>query len=94
MFGVPVAGRRFISGKRSAEPDTYNPDRTIFDVEFEWTPTPAGDHIKSVLTNHRAVEQGLAMARVVMPHGNRAGGKGPNGWTVQSINDDRRGTAR
>jgi hypothetical protein len=58
-------------------------------VEFEWVPTAAGDRVKYVLTGNMAVEQGLAKATVVMLYGDRAVGKGPNGWTVQAINDGR-----
>lgn len=89
VFGVPVSERRFMSGKRTGEPDMYNPNRTVFDVEFEWTPTSAGDRVKPVLTDHMAVEQGLATARVVMLHGDGVINKGANGWAVQSINDSR-----
>ena len=89
VFGVPVSGRRFISGKRTLEPDMYNPNRTMFDVEFEWVPTAAGDRVKNVLTSHMTVEQGLATARVAMLYGDRAINKGSNGWRVQAIHDTR-----
>lgn len=88
-FGVPVATRRFMAGRRTGEPDMYNPSRTLFEVEFEWVPTAAGDRVKHVLTRHMAVEQGLAKATVVMLYGDRAVGKGANGWTVQAIEDGR-----
>ena len=94
VFGVPVSGRRFISGRRVAEPDMYNPDQTTFEVQFEWVPTPAGDHVKNVLTDKMTVEQGLATARVVMLYGNRVTNKGPNGWAVRAIQDGRATTAR
>jgi hypothetical protein len=93
-FGMPVSQRRFISGKRTAEADKYNPNRTMFEVEFEWVPTAVGDRVKYVLTGNMAVEQGLARATVSMLHGERAVGKGPNGWTVQAINDSRFGSGR
>ena len=94
VFGVPVSQRRFISAKRTAEPDMYNSNRTIFDVEFEWVPTAAGDRVKHVLTSHMSVEQGLATARVVMLYGNGVTNKGPNGWAVQAIQDNRRPTGQ
>jgi hypothetical protein len=89
VFGVPVSARRFLSGKRTGAPDMYNPNRTMFEVEFEWTPTAAGNQVKYVLTNHMTVEQGLATARVAMLYGPRAANKGSNGWTVQAIHDNR-----
>ena len=67
----------------------YNPNRTMFEVEFEWTPTPAGNQVKNVLTSHMAVEQGLATARVAMLYGTRVANKGSNGWTVEAIHDSR-----
>ena len=88
-FGVPVSTRRFLSGKRTGAPDMYNPNRTMFEVEFEWTPTAAGNQVKYVLTNHMTVEQGLATARVAMLYNARAASKGSNGWTVQAIHDNR-----
>ena len=89
VFGVPVTERRFISGKRIGEPDMYNPDRTMFEVEFEWTPTPAGERVKNVLTSHMTVEQGLATAKVAMYYGPSVFRKGPNGWAVHAIHDTR-----
>ena len=89
VFGVPVSQRRFISGRRTGEPDMYNSNRTLFEVEFEWVPTPAGDRVKHVLTSHMAVEQGLAKAQVSMLYGDRVINKGSNGWTVQAIGDSR-----
>ncbi len=94
VFGVPVSGRRFISGRRIAEPDVYNPDQTTFEVQFEWMPTPAGDRVKHVLTDKMTVEQGLATARVVMLYGNRVTNKGPNGWAVRAIQDGRASARR
>ena len=89
VFGVPVSARRFISAKRTGEPDMYHPNRTMFDVEFEWVPTAAGDRVKYVLTSHMTVEQGLATARIAMLYGDRATSKGANGWRVQAIHDTR-----
>ena len=94
VFGVPVSERRFISGKRTAEPDMYNPNRTVFEVEFEWVPTAAGDRVKHNLTDKMTVEQGLATARVTMLYGDRVINKGPNGWVVQAIHDGRRTASR
>lgn len=94
VFGVPVSQRRFIKGKRIGEPDMYNPDRTMFEVEFEWTPTPAGDRVKNVLTSHMTVEQGLATAKVAMLYGPSVINKGPGGWAVQAIHDTRVTPAR
>jgi hypothetical protein len=93
-FGIPVSQRRFISGKRTAEPDTSNPTRTMFEVEFEWVPTAAGDRVKYVLTGNMAVEQGLAKATVSMLYGNRVVGKGANGWVVNAIHDARFASGR
>ena len=89
VFGVPVSQRRFISGKRTSEPDMYNSNRTLFEIDFEWVPTPAGDRVKDVLTSHMAVEQGLAKAQVSMLYSERLIGKGSNGWAVQAIGDHR-----
>ena len=94
VFGVPVSQRRFVSGRRVAEPDMYNPDQTAFEVQFEWVPTPAGERVKHVLTDKMTVEQGSATARVVMLHGSRATAKGPNGWAVHAIHDNRSSTVR
>ena len=94
VFGVPVSERRFISGKRIGEPDMYNNNRTMFEVAFEWTPTPAGDRVKNVLTSHMTVEQGLATAKVAMLYGPSVFNKLPNGWAVQAIHDSRMTPAR
>ena len=94
VFGVPVSERRFVSGRRVAGPDMYNPDQTAFEVQFEWVPTPAGERVKHVLTDKMTVEQGMATARVVMLHGNRAAGKGLNGWAVRAIHDNQTSTRR
>lgn len=94
VFGVPVTARKFISGKRIGEPDMYNPETTTFEVQFEWTPTPAGDQVKNVLTSHMTVEQGLATAKVQMMYGPRVMGKGPGGWAVKAIHDTRTTAAR
>jgi hypothetical protein len=88
-FGIPVSERRFISGKRTTEPDVYNPTRTVFEVQFEWVPTQAGDIVKYALTERRAIERGLATARVSMLYGERVVRPGSNGWGVQSIIDER-----
>jgi hypothetical protein len=89
VFGIPVSQRRFVSGTRTTEPTPYNPDQAMFDVEFEWAPTAAGDRVKSVLTGNMAVEQGPATARLTMSFGDRAAGRGANGWAVASIDDNR-----
>ena len=89
VFGVSVSERRFISGKRTGEPNKYYPDQAIFEVELEWVPTPAGDQVRHRLTGHMTVEEGLATARVTMAYG-RSFNKGPNGWGVVAINDPRR----
>ena len=94
VFGVPVSGRRFLSAKRTGAPDMYTPNRTMFEVEFEWTPTAAGNQVKHVLTSHMAVEQGLATARVAMLHGKAFANKGSNGWAVEAIHDSRFTTRR
>jgi hypothetical protein len=87
VFGVPVSQRRFISGKRIKEPDMYNPDRTVFEVEFEWVPTAAGDRVKYVLTDKMSVQQGVASANVSLKYGERVTSKGGNGWWVEQIHD-------
>ena len=86
-FGVPVSGRRFISGKNRPEPNQFTPGQAMFDVEFEWVPTVAGERLKNVLTGQWTVEQGLAKTRVSMLYGIHSGTKGSNGWTVQAIYD-------
>ena len=94
VFGIPVSARRFLSGKRTRGPDMYNPNQTMFEVEFEWVPTAAGDQVKHVLTNKMSVEQGIATARVAMLFGPRLTNKGANGWAVDAIYDTRGTTAR
>lgn len=94
VFGVPVSQRRFLSSTRTKEPDVYNPDRTEFQVQFEWTPTPAGDAVKNVLTGHMTVEQGLATATVAMRYGPGVWNRGANGWAVAAIHDTRPRTER
>ena len=89
VFGVPVAERRFISGKRTGEPNKYYPDQAIFEVELEWVPTPAGNRVRHILTGNMTVEEGLATATVRMVYG-RSFDKGPNGWGVVSIIHPRR----
>lgn len=89
VFGVPVSERRFIAGKRTGDPDKYNPDQAIFEVELEWMPTLAGQRVKHALTGHMTVEEGLATATVRMVYG-RSYNKGPNGWGVTSIVHPRR----
>jgi len=88
-FGVPVSTRRYLSGKRTGAPDRYNPNRTMFEVDFEWTPTAAGNQVKYVLTSHMAVEQGLATARGAMLYGDRLANRGVNGWAVEAIHYSR-----
>jgi hypothetical protein len=90
VFGVPVSQRRFISAKRTGEPDMYNPNRTVFEIEFEWVPTAVGELVKNVLTSHMAVEQGLAKAQASMLYGDRVTNTQSNGWTVQAINETRK----
>jgi hypothetical protein len=72
----------------------YNPGRTLFDVEFEWVPTPAGDRVKYALTSHMTVEQGLATAKVAMVYAPSGFSKGPNGWAVQAVHDPFKPPAR
>jgi hypothetical protein len=87
VWGLPVSARRFIAGKRVKEPDMFNPDRTIFDVEFEWIPTAAGERVKHVLTDKMAVEQGLAHVQVSLKYGDRLITKGAHGWWVERMDD-------
>ena len=89
VFGVPVSERRFISGRRTGEPNKYYPDQAIFEVELEWVPTPAGNRVRHILTGNMTVEEGLATATVRMVYG-RSYNKGPNGWGVVSIIHPRR----
>jgi hypothetical protein len=69
------------------EPDVYNPDRTVFDVSFEWIPTDAGERVKHVLTGKMAVEQGPAQVRVSLKYSDRPIKRGANGWWVDRIDD-------
>jgi hypothetical protein len=85
--GVPVSVRRFLSGRNRPEPNQFTPGQAMFDVEFEWVPTVAGERLKNALTGQLAIEQGLAKTRVSMLYGIHSGTKGPNGWTVQAIYD-------
>ena len=87
VWGLPVSERRFISGRRIQAPDMYNPDRTMFEVEYQWVPTSAGEMVKNVLTGKMAVEQGLRRAKVSLRYGDRAIGRGRNGWRVDQIGD-------
>ena len=87
VWGVPVADRRFISGRRIKEPDMYNPDQTAFEVEFEWVPTAVGDRVKHVLMNKMAVEQGVHRTRVSLQYPKHGINKGANGWWVAQIAD-------
>ena len=86
-FGVPVSVRRFTSANNRPEPNQFTPGQAMFDVEFEWVPTVAGERLKNVLTGQWTVEQGLAKTRVSMLYGIHSGTKGSNGWTVQAIYD-------
>ena len=86
-FAIPVSHRRFISGKRTKEPDMFNPNMTVFEVDFEWVPSGVGDRVRNVLTGRLAVNQGLAKAQVAMLYGERSGDAGTNGWRVKSMND-------
>ena len=86
-FGIPVSTRRFISAKQRPEPNQFTPNQAMFDVEFEWVPTTAGDRVKHALTSQRAIAQGLTTARVAMLYNLRGTPKGANGWTVQAIYD-------
>jgi hypothetical protein len=87
VWGLPVSARRFIAGTRIKEPDVFNPDSTVFDVEFEWVPTAAGERVKHVLTDKMAVEQGLAHVQVTLKYGDRLTTKGAHGWWVARMDD-------
>jgi hypothetical protein len=89
VFGMPVSERKLISGKRYGEPDAYNPDRTLFDVQFEWVPTPVGDRVKHVLTSHMTVQQGVTTAKVALRYGEHLVKKGGNRWWVEQIHERR-----
>jgi hypothetical protein len=86
-FGVPVSVRRLISAKNRPEPNQFTPGQAMFDVEFEWVLTVAGERLKYLLTGQWAISQGLAKTRVSMLYGIKSDTKGRNGWTVQAIYD-------
>jgi hypothetical protein len=83
VWGLPVSRREFVSG-------TYEGNdaggRSVYEVEFDWVPTEAGDRVKDVLTGNMTVEDGTYRTKVYMQSGPGVIG-GPNGWRVSAIND-------
>ena len=83
-FGVPVSRRQFVSARRT---DVDHSGYTVFEVDFTWVPTSAGDRVRHVLTGPMAVEEGPGRAIARLDHGPRSFPKGPNGWAVMRLDD-------
>ena len=83
-FYVPTATRRYTSGAfLKQEPG----GRTVYEVDFTWVPTPIGDQVSHVLTGAMAIKAGPARAKVFMKKLRAGSDTGPNGWTVDAIDD-------
>ena len=79
-----MSRRRFISAARVGQ-DAGG--RTIYEVEYEWVPTAAGEKVKHVLTNAMAVEEGAYLTRVYLQNSPDLIAPGPHGWVVSAIDD-------
>jgi hypothetical protein len=83
VWGLPVSRRELMSGTPAG---TDAGGRTIYDVEFAWVPTDAGERVTDVLTGNMTVEEGTYRTKVYLQKGPGISG-GPNGWYVNAIND-------
>jgi|SRR5688572_5318845 len=81
-WGVPVSRRRLISGRYAGE--DYG-GRTVFEVDFEWVPTPIGEQVKHELTRYMTVEEGTYRTRVYLYNSRGRIDRGKNGWSVDAI---------
>ena len=89
-WGVPVAKRRYISGKFVAQ-EPYG--RVVYEVDMEWVPTPVGDQVSHVLTRHMTVQSGRYQFKVYMKEGYELGSK-TKGWIIDAMDDRKTYTQR
>lgn len=87
-WGVPVSERVFRSGQYvgvDGVPGASN--RWIYEVEFDWVPTAAGERARRDLSGHRALEEGTFSVRVYLRRDPTFIAAGGTEWRVQDIGD-------